>query len=247
MGRAARLLVSVDSGEELDPTNPHGLCTWKTPAAAGCAECPNAGVLQCRREMKYLGWFAVGIACFMVPALIGFVEMLGENLPLAVAGLVAWGGYTVVFFLGWEPGILCAHCPYYAEGEARVLHCAIHPGFPKRATYDPRPMSRAERVQFLVGIGDLSVVPVVFLVAGGQFPWAALALGGTTIWAGTLVGKACKTCVNFSCPLNRVPKQHVDAFLRRNPAMRAAWEAEGYALDPVPGAEGEAARRTSEG
>jgi len=41
----------------------------------------------------------------------------------------------------------------------------------------------------------------------------------------------CRRCVNFSCPLNRVPKSLVDAYLRRNRVMREAWEASGYKLD----------------
>ena len=48
---------------------------------------------------------------------------------------------------------------------------------------------------------------------------------------------ACSRCLNFSCPANTVPKQTVDAYLRRNPGIRAAavkgtaWEASGYHLD----------------
>lgn len=41
----------------------------------------------------------------------------------------------------------------------------------------------------------------------------------------------CPTCVNFSCPLNSVPKSVVDAYLSKNPVMRNAWEKVGYTLD----------------
>ena len=34
----------------------------------------------------------------------------------------------------------------------------------------------------------------------------------------------CTQCVNFSCPLNTVPKSVVDAYLRKNPVMKEAWE-----------------------
>jgi hypothetical protein len=41
----------------------------------------------------------------------------------------------------------------------------------------------------------------------------------------------CPKCINFSCPLNKVPKKLVDAYLRKNPVMREAWEAAGYQID----------------
>lgn len=38
----------------------------------------------------------------------------------------------------------------------------------------------------------------------------------------------CAKCVNFSCPLNTVPKHAVDKYLQRSPRMREAWEKAGY-------------------
>jgi hypothetical protein len=37
----------------------------------------------------------------------------------------------------------------------------------------------------------------------------------------------CSRCVNFSCPLNTVPRETVEAYLARNPVMRRAWEESG--------------------
>jgi len=42
--------------------------------------------------------------------------------------------------------------------------------------------------------------------------------------------KVCIKCVNFSCPLNKVPKNLVDSYLEKNPIMKEAWEASGYKL-----------------
>jgi len=42
---------------------------------------------------------------------------------------------------------------------------------------------------------------------------------------------ACNRCLNFSCPMNVVPKPAVDGYLPRNPEMRSAWEESGYQLD----------------
>ena len=35
-------------------------------------------------------------------------------------------------------------------------------------------------------------------------------------------------CVNFSCLFNRVPKEVVDEYLKKNEVMRKAWEEAGY-------------------
>jgi len=40
----------------------------------------------------------------------------------------------------------------------------------------------------------------------------------------------CSKCVNFSCPLNRVPKPMVDEYLAKNAVMKEAWERSGYKL-----------------
>jgi hypothetical protein len=40
----------------------------------------------------------------------------------------------------------------------------------------------------------------------------------------------CTRCINFSCPLNSVPKELVDIYLQHNPAMLAAWQASGYVV-----------------
>jgi len=45
-----------------------------------------------------------------------------------------------------------------------------------------------------------------------------------------LVYYFCSKCVNFSCPLNQVPKPMVDEYLERNPVMKEAWEGSGYKL-----------------
>ena len=38
-------------------------------------------------------------------------------------------------------------------------------------------------------------------------------------------------CVNFSCPLNTVPKPVVDAYLKKNDVMREAWERSGWQVE----------------
>lgn len=40
----------------------------------------------------------------------------------------------------------------------------------------------------------------------------------------------CSKCINFSCLLNRVPKEVVDEYLKRNPIMRKAWKENGWQI-----------------
>ena len=42
----------------------------------------------------------------------------------------------------------------------------------------------------------------------------------------------CSMCVNFSCPLNSVAKEDIDAYLEKNEVMKKAWLSRGYIPDP---------------
>jgi hypothetical protein len=143
--------------------------------------------------------------------------------------LLLWLAYSLLFFFVWEARILCRHCPFWA-GEGRVLRCHANYGVIKIWRYQPGPMSKSERVQFVVG-GLLWIgFPFVSLLLGKEYLLALIGLAATVSAAFNLKRNTCSRCVNFSCPLNSVPRQIVDAYLVRNPSMRAAWEASGYRL-----------------
>ena len=139
-------------------------------------------------------------------------------------------GFWLIFFEFWEIRILCSHCPYYAE-KGRALHCIANWGSLKVWRYHPEPMSRAEKIQLFIGFIILGGYPFPFLVLGGRYILAALAAWGLLIFFWTLRKYTCSKCVNFSCPINRVPKNVVDEFLKRNPTMRKAWEEHGWKVD----------------
>ena len=58
---------------------------------------------------------------------------------------------------------------------------------------------------------------------------ASLATGISFV--STLKRFYCTQCVNFSYPLNAVPKPHSGAYLKRNEVMWKAWEASGWMID----------------
>ena len=197
-------------------------CTWQPLSA--CEGCSIEGCLMCRFDSKDMVSFLMHALPFAVTAIVGVVQ----------AGygwyLLLWLAYSLFFFFVWEARILCSHCPMWAE-ESRVLHCHANGGVIKIWPYQPGPMSKAEQMQFLLGAGLWMGFPFPFMLLGGEY---LLVLIGLVAVASGIYGvrrTACSRCLNFSCPANTVPKQTVDVYLRRNPVMRAAWEASGYRLD----------------
>ncbi|MFX1363208.1 MAG: hypothetical protein ACFE7A_07125 [Promethearchaeota archaeon] len=66
--------------------------------------------------------------------------------------------------------------------------------------------------------------PFPFLILGSQFVLLILTVGGLAIFWGITLKFTCSRCINFSCLLNRVRKETVNEYLKRNPVIREAWE-----------------------
>ena len=202
--------------------NPYDICTWRP--VSECADCSLGGRLKCRFRVSDLLHFMGMFGSFALPAAIGV--SLGGYGPW----LWGWVAFCLIFFEFWEIRILCSHCPYYAEAGS-TLHCIANYSSLKVWKYHPEPMSRAEKVQLWIGFAILGGYPFPFLLLGQQFAFALLAFWGLGLFFWTLLKYTCSQCVNFSCPLNRVPKAVVDEYLRRNPVMRQAWEVHGWRLE----------------
>lgn len=199
--------------------NPYDICTWRP--ISECAGCPLGERLKCRFDKADLFHFMALFGGFAFPAVIGIV--LGGY----GRWLLGWAAFCLIFFELWEIRILCSHCPYYAEA-GRTLHCIANYGSLKLWRYHPEPISRAEKLQLWIGFAILFGYPFLFLLLGGQWAFAFLAFWGGVLFFWTLRRYTCSQCVNFSCPLNTVPQEVVDEYLRRNPTMREAWEESGY-------------------
>ena len=87
------------------------------------------------------------------------------------------------------------------------------------------------KIQFIIALGIFVGFPLPFLIVSQQFIFLLFALIGAVTWLTVLRFKICPSCLNFSCPLNQVPKRTVDEFLKRNPVMREAWEKAGYEIN----------------
>ena len=205
-----------------EENNPYDICTWDPNA--DCVNCHNEKLLNCRMNYRELIHFVLLTFNLFIPAVIGMV--LGGYAIY----LIGYAAFWVFFFGFFETRILCSHCPFYAE-RGFTLHCLANYGLPKFWKYHPEPMNLFEKVSLAIGIAILFGYPLPFLILGAQFVLLALTCYAGVLWLFVMQKGVCSKCVNFSCPLNRVPKKIVDNYLQRNPTMRQAWEAKGYKLD----------------
>ncbi|UCG35969.1 MAG: hypothetical protein JSV64_04875 [Candidatus Bathyarchaeota archaeon] len=204
--------------------NPHNVCTWKP--VSECKNCTIVGRLKCRCGSGDLLHFIGLFLSFLFPALIGIV-LSGYSWSL-----LGWAGLAVIFFGFWEIRILCSHCPFYAE-KGRVLHCIANYGCPKFWKYHPEPINNSEKIQLVIGFILICGYPFPFLILGRQFILSLLTAWGLILFFWTSQKYTCSKCVNFSCLLNRVPREVVDEYLKHNPAIRKAWEENGWQIGVV--------------
>jgi len=202
--------------------NPHNICLANPESE--CINCTLPELLICRFDRGALVRFFISFMTFGIPAILGII--LGGYGWF----LVGWFVFWVIFFEFWEIRILCSHCPFYAE-EGKTLRCIANYGSYKAWKYHPEPMNKSEKAQLLIGFAFLGGYPIFFLILGMQWIFLVLALIGLAFFFIRLLITTCPKCVNFSCPLNRVPKNVVDAYLKKNTVMREAWEKKGYKID----------------
>ena len=204
-------------------SNPHCICIWKDEEA--CKDCSLHGRLHCHLNMKYTIIFSIPFLITFIPTFVGLI-LLGY--PLNLISILTWISYIIFFFLFWEPLILCSHCPYYAEGDAKILHCSINYGVFKTAKFKPGPANLWEKIQFLIGVILIFLIPVVFLIIGQKWIFLGICAFGVVLWFIIIQLKICTDCINFSCILNKVPKEIRDEFIKKNKVMYKAWKESGY-------------------
>lgn len=185
-----------------------------------CVDCTLGSRLMCRYDARDTLHFFMIVLPFFVASIGG---MIAAGFGWWLFGLL---GYMLFFFFVWEARILCSHCPYWAE-DSKILHCHANYGVIKIWRYHPEPMSRSEKIQFIVGALVIVFYPLVFLIAGGQYLLAGVGLASAASFGYLLYSQICVKCVNFSCPLNNVPEEMKTAYLEKNPKMGKAWEKAG--------------------
>lgn len=149
----------------------------------------------------------------------------------------------IAFFGPVEMAALCRHCPHYGREGSR-LRCIGPNLFPKLFPYSPRPLNRLEKTVVVLFSLFLIFFPALvqaygtwfFFINGAEFgQLAPLGMAGVNLATAMaalqffriLTRHFCPRCVNFSCPLNRVPEEMARKYLERNPAISAAGEKKG--------------------
>jgi len=223
--------------------NPHDLCTWNDDA--DCGSCPDHYQLRCKWQWRLLVAFFMLYLPFLVSGWFGMA--MTAKFSGAWWYMVVYFAFYIVFFGFFEIRILCSHCPYYGGESGFSLRCIANNGAMKLWKYHPEPMNRFERTSLVIGFIFLGGFPVfvnfygVYYVAMnyaafsqaallGMIGMAVVTLASSLTFFTALNIYVCSGCVNFSCPLNKVPKDAVDEYLRRNPVMLKAWEKSGYKL-----------------
>ena len=202
--------------------NSQQTCMFKK--SSDCINCEIKDSLKCRFEKRHLFSFITSFLIFAIPAVLGMI-FSGYGWFL-----LGWIGFMLFFFNIWESRILCRHCPFYTE-EGRILHCIANYGTYKIWKYNPSPMNRSEKVQLILGFLILGGYPLFFIILAQQYLFLLISILGLIAFFTILLAKTCSRCINFSCPLNRVPKNIVDSYLKKNPIMKEAWLENGYKID----------------
>jgi len=208
-----------------------------------CNDCNLDKHLGCRYSRRDFWFFTLNQVPFFIMAVASFV--FTGLLSGCWWALIMYLVLTIVFFgLGLETRILCSHCPYWANGSSK-LNCWAYPNTPKYWKYRPGPMNTIEKSLLIIFFAFIFIFPVlimlysIWLIIGSSIQFSSLVLfGAAAMAAGTFFTGLqflyimqhyfCRKCVNFSCPLNHVKADVVQAYLQKNPVMKKTWEKSGY-------------------
>ena len=211
---------------------------------SNCIECELNGELICFVDKKFANQFTIGNITYRVLAIMIFI--LSGLLIGHWWMLISYVSILLLTFVIIEPRLLCSHCPFY-EKEGKCLKCWALRGMPKLWKYRPEPISRTEKTIMLVFGTYIDLFPFVGMIWGiihfgynvdenlvkgiGLVITSVLFLVVVAYFSKVLLGNNCKKCANFSCAMNKVPKEVIDSFLNKNPKMKDAWIKAGWEHD----------------
>ncbi len=211
---------------------------------SNCTECEIRGKLICFVEKKFANRFTLSNSVYR---LLAIAILIFSGLMIGHWWMViSYVAVLLLTFLVLEPRLLCSHCPYY-EKKGRFLKCWALRGMPKLWKYRPEPMNRTEKIIMLIFGSFIDLFPFVGAVWGliffglnyNDYLFAGIPLVICTFlfmvvagyFSRVLLGNACKKCANFSCSMNKVPKELIDKFLEQNPKMKEVWISCGWQID----------------
>ena len=145
----------------------------------------------------------------MIPFLIGSISLARDSIKW----VAVYMGIALFFFLVIEFRFACTHCLYYIRSKGRVK-CMMLSGVPKIFKARPGPHSPFEKGMTALGALPMFLFPVYWLVRD------PLLLGAYIIaWILfflTARRYECVRCLNFECPMNKVPAGAKEEFEKKS-------------------------------
>ncbi|RXA19760.1 hypothetical protein EQO05_07905 [Methanosarcina sp. MSH10X1] len=134
----------------------------------------------------------------LIPFLIGSIAIARDSFMW----VAVYTGIALFFFLTIEFRFACTHCLHYIRSKGCVK-CMMLPGIPKLFKARSGPHNPFEKAMVVLGALPVFLFPVYWLVRD------PLLLGAYIIaWALfflTAQRYECVRCINFECPVNRIP------------------------------------------
>ncbi|KKH49346.1 hypothetical protein [Methanosarcina sp. 1.H.A.2.2] len=134
----------------------------------------------------------------MIPFLIGSIAIARDSLKWVAVYI----GIALFFFLVIEFRFACTHCLYYIRSKGCVK-CMMLSGVPKIFKARPGPHSPFEKAVTVLGALPMFLFPIYWLVRDPLLLVAYIV--SWTLFFLTARRYECVRCLNFECPMNRVP------------------------------------------
>ncbi|MDI9395238.1 MAG: hypothetical protein QM426_07405 [Euryarchaeota archaeon] len=144
----------------------------------------------------------------VIPFLVGSIAIARDSLKLVAVYI----GIALFFFLVLELRFVCTHCPYYILSKGCVK-CRMLPGLPKIFKARPGLHSFFEKTVALLGALLIFLFPVYWLIRDPLLLGAYIV--SWTLFFLTARRYECVRCINFECPVNRVPADVEKEFEKR--------------------------------
>lgn len=144
-----------------------------------------------------------------IPFLIGSIAIARDSLKWVAVYI----GIALFFFLVIELRFSCTHCSYYILNKGRVK-CMTLSGVTKIFKARPGPHSPFEKTIVLLGALPMFLFPVYWLIRDPLLLGAYIV--AWTLFFLTARRYECVRCINFECPMNRVPASVKEEFKKRD-------------------------------
>jgi fatty acid desaturase len=216
--------------------NPYNICTFNSNS--NCDRCKNQNKIDCKLDKNQQKISMLVVFSSLIIGTFGLIltGLIFNNWWILISYIV----FVLLFFFVIENRITCSHCPYYA-GKNKRLDCPGNNIFPKIWKYHPEPMNRYEKFGSAFGFVLIGGIPLFLLLYSIWFflsnnpnaSWIVIiALIGVilaiilsfSMFYTLFLFNFCKRCINFSCMFNKVSKENVDEYFKRNPVIKKAWE-----------------------